>query len=253
MKISWRVLLCLLGGVMMSMASQSYATAQSEAIAAAVNAPDRLERDKLRDPDRHPGEVLAFYDIKPGQQVLDLFSGGGYYSELLSRVVGDKGGVLVHNNQAYLPYAKDELAERNYPNRFSNVEVLVSEVDDLEFNANSFDRVFFILGFHDIFYHEAGWPAIDRERLVRHLYSSLKPGGLVAIIDHDAIVGSDIETAHRLHRLAKAHVIELMQQAGFKLVDSLSLLRNPQDPMTQTAFDKSMKGKTNRYVLKFEK
>ncbi|QYJ88133.1 methyltransferase domain-containing protein [Shewanella mesophila] len=238
---------------MASMTSQSYATAQSEAITAAVNAPERLERDKLRDPDRHPGEILAFYDIKPGQQVLDLFSGGGYYSELLSRVVGEEGSVLVHNNQAYLPYAKAELAERNYSDRFSNVEVLVSEADDLAFKENSFDSVFFILGFHDMFYHEADWPAIDRVRLVEHLYDSLKPGGLVAIIDHDAITGSGVETAHRLHRLAKVHVIELMQQAGFTLVDSLSLLENPQDPMTQSVFDKSVKGKTNRYVLKFKK
>ena len=237
----------------MSMTSQSYATDQNEAITMAVNAPDRLERDKLRDPDRHPSEILAFFDIKPGQQILDLFSGGGYYSELLSRVVGEEGSVLVHNNQAYLPYAKAELVERNYPERFSNVDLLVSEANDLVFEENSFDRVFFILGFHDMYYHEADWPAIDRVRLVEHLYQSLKPGGLVAIIDHDAVTGSGIETAHHLHRLARVHVVELMQQAGFTLVDSLALLENNQDLMTQSAFDKSVKGKTNRYVLKFEK
>ena len=219
----------------------------------AVHSDERLLRDVARDIDRHPQEVLHFFDVQPGQSVLDLFSGGGYYTELLARVVGPSGHVIAHNNQAYLPFAKDDLAERDYAHRLSSVELLIAEADELTFEPAQFDRIFFILGFHDMFYAEDGWPAINRTRLVAQLFQSLKPGGNVAIVDHDAAEGSDISTAHTLHRLASAHVIELMTQAGFVLAGRSHVLENEQDPLTISVFDKSIKGKTSRYVLKFEK
>ena len=251
MRYFWAVFICVVGGSIM--AAPSYAQSPESAIGAAISAKERLARDLLRDSTRHPQAVLTFFDVAPGQRVLDLFSGGGYYSELLARVVGEQGSVVVHNNQAYLPYAKQELLERDYATRIGNVELLISEADDLTLAPSSFDRIFFILGFHDMFYQEPGWPAINSERLLAHLFASVKPGGLVAIIDHDAPKGSTVDTAQSLHRLAKEHVMRSMQAAGFEWVGSLAVLENPDDAMLVSAFDQSVKGKTNRYVLKFRR
>ncbi|QYK12717.1 methyltransferase domain-containing protein [Shewanella rhizosphaerae] len=238
---------------MLSMAGQVIAEDTAKVIEAAVHHEARLERDKARDGSRHPEAILNFFEVAPGQRVLDLFSGGGYYSELLARVVGEQGSVLVHNNQAYLPFAKEDLAERHYQERLPNAEVIISEADELQLPAASFDRIFFILGFHDTYYHEPGWPAIDRERLLQQMFVSLKPGGIVAIIDHDAAPESDINTAHELHRLAKRHVVDAMEAAGFKLQGSLAVLENPEDKLTLSAFDEAVRGRTSRYVLKFVK
>ena len=57
------------------------------AMAEALASPERTEADRLRDPMRKPDQVLAFFEITPRMSVLDLFSGGGYYSEILSRLV----------------------------------------------------------------------------------------------------------------------------------------------------------------------
>lgn len=246
------IVLSLFGGLILGGINSSYA-GEASAIRAAVDSQDRLARDKGRDGSRHPEAILNFFEVAPGQRVLDLFSGGGYYSELLARVVGEQGSVLVHNNQAYLPFAKEDLAERHYQERLPNAEVIISEADELQLPAASFDRIFFILGFHDTYYHEPGWPAIDRERLLKQMFSSLKSGGLVAIIDHDAAEGSDTSTAHELHRLAKQHAIDAMEAAGFKLQGSLAVLENPEDKLTLSAFDEAVRGKTSRYVLKFVK
>src|SRR5688572_17347690 len=84
--------------------------AMDVAIAEALADPQRIAADRSRDPLRKPDQVLAFFEIKPGMRVLDLFSGGGYYTEILSRVVGPTGSVVAQNNQAYLDYMKDEIA-----------------------------------------------------------------------------------------------------------------------------------------------
>lgn len=219
----------------------------------AVQSESRLDRDIKRDATRHPREVLAFFEIEQGQTVLDLFSGGGYYSELLSYVVGGEGEVIAHNNQAYLPFAKEDLDERSYATRLPNVTPLLSEANDLNFATDSLDRVFYILGFHDIYYRDETWPEIDDDKLVANLFHSLKPGGIVAVIDHDAVSGAGKETAQEFHRLSSEHVISKMTQAGFVLTDSADLLKNDADPLTISVFDKAIRGKTSRYMLKFTK
>jgi predicted methyltransferase len=63
----------------------------------AVNAPDRPADDKALDAGRQPEQVLAFFGIRPGMKVADLFAGGGYTTELLSRAVGPTGTVYSEN------------------------------------------------------------------------------------------------------------------------------------------------------------
>jgi hypothetical protein len=66
-------------------------TIESTAISAAVDSPDGPTADLMRDAARKPREMLAFFGIKPGMKILDLFSGGGWYAELEERVVGLTG------------------------------------------------------------------------------------------------------------------------------------------------------------------
>jgi len=72
--------------------------------------------------------VLAFFGIQPGMHALDLFSGGGYYTELLAIVVGPTGRVIAHNNSSYLSGNGDLHAQRyGDPQRLPNVERLDAE------------------------------------------------------------------------------------------------------------------------------
>ena len=74
---------------------------ESRLVAAAlavVDDPLRSAEDRARDANRKPGEVLGFFGISEGMRVVDLQAGTGYYTELLSAVVGPEGSVTAQNN-----------------------------------------------------------------------------------------------------------------------------------------------------------
>ena len=68
------------------------------AIEGAVANSDRPEADTARDANRKPAEILEFFGIEAGIKVLDIFAGGGYYSEILSYAVGVNGSVTFYNS-----------------------------------------------------------------------------------------------------------------------------------------------------------
>jgi predicted methyltransferase len=88
----------------------------------AVESPHRPSEDKTSDVSRQPEKTHQFFDIQDGQRVLDLFSGGGYYTELVSNIVGESGHVDAHNNNAYIRYIGEEkLLKRYKDERLANV------------------------------------------------------------------------------------------------------------------------------------
>ncbi len=197
----------------------------------AVTNPARNDADRERDAGRKPAQVLDFMRIEPGMTILDLFSGGGYYSEILSYVVGENGSVVSHSNEAYLTFVGDEFNARHADGRLPNVEVLMAENNELELSADQFDAILLILAYHDIFYvaPQQGWPKIDGEKLLAELFKGLKPGGIVGIVDHFAEAGAPRETGGTVHRIDPGIVIADMQVAGFTLDAKSDLLRNMND------------------------
>ena len=230
-------------------------TAESSIYQDAVAHPNRRSADHDRDASRKPAEVLAFFGIEPGMTVLDLFSGGGYYSELISIVVGPEGKVIAHSNAAYLGFVGDEFEERYADDRLANVEVLMAENNELELTADSFDAVTVILAYHDIYYAdpENSWPKIDGPKLLAELYKGLKPGGLLGVVDHYAEAGSPRETGNSVHRIDPGIVISELEIAGFVLDDKSQVLRNMDDDYSKIVFNPELRGKTDRFVLLFRK
>lgn len=223
--------------------------------AGALAHPARPAADRERDAGRKPDQVLAFFGIAPGMSVLDMFSGGGYYSEIIANVVGADGRVVAHANQAYLKFVGDEFAARHADNRLPNVSVLMAENNELALDANQFDAIVMILSFHDTYWvsPENNWPEIDRPALNAELYAALKPGGVFGLVDHQAIPGSSGETGGSVHRIDRAIVVQDLEQAGFVLEADSDVLRNPDDDHTLGVFDPAVRGKTDRFVLKFRK
>ena len=221
----------------------------------AVTNPARNDADRERDAGRKPAQVLDFMRIEPGMTILDLFSGGGYYSEILSYVVGENGSVVSHSNEAYLTFVGDEFNARHADGRLPNVEVLMAENNELELSADQFDAILLILAYHDIFYvaPQQGWPKIDGEKLLAELFKGLKPGGIVGIVDHFAEAGAPRETGGTVHRIDPGIVIADMQAAGFTLDAKSDVLRNMNDDYSKIVFDPELRGKTDRFVLRFVK
>lgn len=225
------------------------------AIAAALANPARPAGDRARDRNRQSAAVLDFFHITPGMTVLDLWSGGGYYTELLAYVVGPNGRVVAHNNSPYLEFAKDDLAVRFVPGRLPNVERLLAENNQLQLPAERFDAVLMTNVYHDIYFvdEKAGWARIDGPKLLAEVYRSLKPGGVLGVTDHAALPGAPPETGGTLHRIDPARLKAEIGAAGFVLEAESDVLVNPADDRTKSAFDPSIQGRTNQAVLRFRK
>ncbi len=231
-------------------------------IDAAVANLARLEADRERDEGRKPADVLCFFGVEVGEHVLDLFSGGGYYTEIVAGVVGDDGAITAHNNNAYLGFAKDQLAERFKDDRLPNVEQLVAEASDLTLEPGHFDTILMVLTFHDFYYvsEDDSWPAIDAPQILKVLYDGLKPGGIVGLVDH---VGNAMTprgtideirtTVNAVHRIDPAIIKADMAAAGFELEAESDLLRNPEDDLDKPMWAEGIRGKTDRVVYRFRK
>ena len=215
----------------------------------------RTEADRARDAGRKPAEVLEFFGIQPGMTVLDMYSGGGYYTEMLSHIVGPEGSVIAHSNQAYAGFVGEEATNRYANNRLGNVEILMAENNELALPNASFDAIMMVLAYHDIYYVDPdnGWPEIDGPRFVETLYNGLRPGGILAVVDHYAAPGSPSETGNTLHRIDPDIVTAELEAAGFVLEAKSDVLRNMDDDHSVNMGAPEVRGKTDRFVFRFRK
>jgi len=227
-----------------------------QAAQAAVANPNRPEADVLRDEARKPSQVLSFLGIEEGMTVLDVFAGGGYYTEILDTLVGEDGRVLTHNNQAYLGFVGPQLEQRFADDRLKNSEQVIAEANGLDLADNSLDGALMILAYHDFFFgnDQYGWPDADETAFLELLCKAMKPGAVLGVADHIANSGGDAsEVAFTLHRVDPQQVIDDMTGACFELVAESNILRNTTDDHSTPAISPDMSGKTDRFLYKFVK
>jgi len=226
------------------------ALAADPSIEAAVASPQRTADDRQRDARDKPAEVMAFAGVKPGMVVADIFSAGGYWTELLSGAVGPKGKVLAINNVPYAQYSKDDRKARFTEGRLTNVEPRLVEASYMNIAPKSVDLAVIVMAYHDVYWigEKDGWPEINADGFIESVKRMLKPGGKLLIVDHNAAPGTGKELAGKLHRLNEGWSKKSLAAHGFVLEKSYDGLRNPQDQFDKMVFDDAVKGKTDRYV-----
>lgn len=241
-------------GLFMALLPQAQASSQSD-IAKALANPSRSAADIARDARDKPQQVLAFAGFKKGMLIADVYGGGGYYSEILSGVVGKKGRVLLVNNAPYDAYAKKDLSERQALNRLPNVDYLLVPNEAMGLGRNRLDGALIIMSYHDLFYDDSenGWPEVGHEQFMDQIVAALKPGGRLLIVDHAAKAGSGSQDSKTLHRIDEQFTIASLRARGLEWVGSIPDLRNADDDHSKSVFDPAVKGKTDRFVHVYRK
>jgi predicted methyltransferase len=231
------------------------AVADDDQIARAIASDHRSDSDRERDAASKPELMLALLDLESGQAVVDLFAGGGYFSDLLAGVVGPQGTVILQNNYGFAKWVDEYLQERYIDNEVPPITVLRSEVEDLMLEPSSLDAAIMSMCYHDLYYYnpEAGFRRTDVPAFFAQLHTALKPGGKLLVIDHAAADGSGNSLTHDLHRVDEAFAKQDIESNGFRLVNTSDALRNPDDPRTAKPFDPSIYRKTDRFVMLFVK
>ena len=223
-----------------------------EPVRAALADPGRAAH-RAADERRRPGELVALSGLKPGDRVLDLIPGDGYWTRIFSRVVGAEGRVYAVWPRNYADLAQGNVAtlrEMAASPAYSNVIVEVQPTTTLT-ATEPLDMVWTSQNYHD--YPDEFMGRTDPAALNRAVFGMLKPGGTWFIIDHAATPGSGLRDTERLHRIDPEIVRRQVEEAGFEFVGASDVLRNPNDDRTRPVFDAAIRGRTDQFVMRFRK
>jgi predicted methyltransferase len=207
--------------------------------------PIRPEADRVRDSDRKPAEVVAFSGVRPGDKVAELAPGGGYFTRILSGVVGPAGIVYAVGRQA-TPTLQAIAAAR------PNVKLAIGPTGTIPV-PEPVDVVWTTLNYHDfknVKLEGGGDAALAVDSAA---FKALKPGGIYFIVDHEAGKGAGASVTSTLHRIESGLVRREVEAAGFRLEAESPLLRHPADDHSQKVQETGIRGKTDQFVLRFRK
>lgn len=224
--------------------------------ASAVAAADRPAEARALDASRKPAEVLQWLGIEPGMDVADLISGTGYWAEIMAHVVGPRGTVTAWQPNEFYNDAEGKALWDGIAARTPRVVLARYPFKDFAPPASSIDAAIINLSYHDLYWESEQYkiPRTDPDAWVRALYAAMRPGGVVGVIDHVGKPGTDTRVlVDKLHRIDPAVVRADFERAGFRLADTSNMLANPADDHSKLVFDPTVRGKTDRFMMKFMK
>ncbi|ATE65003.1 class I SAM-dependent methyltransferase [Rhizorhabdus dicambivorans] len=194
------------------------------AIEKAIADPRRSEANRARDQYRHPSETLAFFEVKPGQTVIEYSPGGGWYTEILAPALNGKGRYVamtgvrgVANTQAMLDKNKAWFGA-----------TAISAFDPAApstFPAGTADRVLTFRNVHNLIMAGDAVAA----KAFADFYAALKPGGILGVVDHRLPEDMDSAKEKKSGYIKRSTIIRLATAAGFKLAGESEVNANPKD------------------------
>jgi predicted methyltransferase len=241
--------------------------ADGAAIAAAVAAPTRTPANTARDPFRHPAETLAFFGVKPGDTIVELWPGGGWYTEILAPLTRAGGGTLY----AAAPWEKglNRIKEKQAADAATYGAVKLAEFPGTGAGAKVPDgSADVVLTFRNV--HNWRFGGTDSTAAAfRQIFAMLKPGGTLGVVDHRLPEDMDSALEEKSGYMKRSSIVGFAEAAGFKLVGESDINANPKDthdyekgvwtlPPNLTEGEKDREkyvaiGESDRMTLKFVK
>jgi len=245
-------LIAALSSATTGIASQDIAV--PPAVRAAVADSHRPAEQSKLDAQRKPEQMIAFAGVKAGDQVADFMPGNAYFSRILSKVVGPAGKVYAFTPDEQIKNCKpSEMAGSHaieHDPAYQNVVQLTGPVNHFS-TPRKVDVIWIAQNYHDL--HDSFLGPADIKNVNKAFFDSLKPGGVLMIIDHAAASGSGLRDTDSLHRIDPSSVRHEVEAAGFVFVAQIDDLSNLSDDHVRSVFDPVVRGKTDQFVYKFRK
>jgi predicted methyltransferase len=213
-------------------APAAFAEAPSQALQQAVAAPTRTEANRARDVYRHPGETLAFFGVKPTDTVVEIWPGGGWFTEVLAPYLAKAGGRLILAN------AKGEFG-KSISTELASDPVIYGKVERAAFpslmggTGVAPGTADVVLTFRNVHNWRGGYMTDNKQdyslAAFQEIYAMLKPGGTLGVEDHRLPEKADSERERNSGYMKVSTVRRLAEQAGFKFVAASEVNANPKD------------------------
>ncbi|HVF36732.1 MAG TPA: methyltransferase [Sphingomicrobium sp.] len=205
---------------------------EQAALQAAIGAPTRTAANVARDRYRHPYETLMFFGVEPDDTVVEIWPGGGWYTEILAPYLASGGGTLY---LAAPEWGRSGIVKLQGANAalYGPARVVDFPVFDgkpAEVPAGTADAVLTFRNVHNwrMGYRRDGKPDYSLEAF-RQIYAMLKPGGVLGIEDHRLPESASNERERTSGYIKVSTVRRLAEQAGFRLAASSEVNANPLD------------------------
>jgi predicted methyltransferase len=210
----------------------------SAAIDAALAGTHRSEANKARDRYRHPKETLEFFGLRPEMTVVEIWPGGGWYTEILAPVLRDRGRLYVaqYGSKPPFPYQQREIDTlagkmRASPDLYRTVTPTALGLFTNELTIAPLGSADLVVTFRNVhnWFQEGYGPANAAELAFKAMFDALKPGGMLGVVDHRWPDPATEDPGARNGYVSEQRVIELAEAAGFELAGRSDVNRNPRD------------------------
>jgi predicted methyltransferase len=191
---------------------------------------------------------VAFAGIKSGMKIGELFPGGGYFTRILSKVVGPTGHIWLMTPDTF--QAKAQKGADDLAASLPNTTVLF-QPGDSPMTPEKVDVIWTTDNYHD--YRNPSFGAVDMAKFNKSVFDSLKPGGEFIVVDYAGGPGTGATETGTLHRIEAATAKAEIESAGFKFESESPLLANKADDHTQKVFAMKPRGVADQFILKFRK
>lgn len=208
------------------LAAAPSAPAPSPELLAAIKAPSRTPANAARDIYRHPAQTLAFFGVKPDQTVVEIWPGGGWYTEILAPYVAKSGH--------YIAAAPSEQSRAGVKKLIAANPAAYGKIDFATFpSTTAADRipdgsVDMVLTFRNVhnwrfFQNDVTQAVFDQ------MFAMLKPGGVLGLVEHHLPEDAKGITEAESGYMKRSSVIAFATKAGFKLVGESTVNANSKD------------------------
>ena len=224
------------------LASAHFETEAQQGVSATLDAAlagaHRSAANKARDRYRHPKETLEFFGIRPEMTAVEIWPGGGWYTDILAPLLRDRGKLYVaeYGSKSPFPYQQREMDAlaakmRATPDLYRSVTrtALNLFTNELEIAPpGSVDLVVTFRNVHNWFQDGYG-PPNAAELAFKAIFTALKPGGVLGVVDHRWPNPETEDPRARNGYISERRVIEYAEAAGFELAGGSDVNNNPLD------------------------